>query len=119
LLGKYIIIAFTTLSIFSFTTQVEYGKASYYADRFEGRATASGELYHPDSMTAAHRTLPFGSVVKVINVNNNLSAVVRINDRGPFVDGRIIDLSKKAMMLIDGLDEGLVDVNLELILHQK
>ena len=94
---------------------VEYGKASYYADRFLGKKTASGELYHPDSLTAAHKTLPFGSKVKVTNVNNEISVIVKVNDRGPFIEGRIIDLSRNAMNILKGIDSGLIDVKVEVL----
>lgn len=104
-----------SLPVFAFAQDAEYGKASYYADKFQGRKTASGELYHADSLTAAHRTLPFGTIVKVTNVKSNDFVLVRINDRGPFVQGRIIDLSKKAMRDLDGLDEGVIDVKLEIV----
>lgn len=77
------------------------GKASYYADKFNGRKTASGEKFRNSKLTAAHKTLPFGTKVKVTNVKNGKSVKVRINDRGPFVAGRIIDLSKKAAKKID------------------
>src|SRR5215210_1304199 len=72
------------------------GKASYYAQKFNGRATASGEKYRSSQKTAAHRTLPFGTKVKVTNLSNGRSVKVRVNDRGPFVAGRIIDVSGKA-----------------------
>ena len=73
---------------------VETGNASYYADKFEGRKTASGEVFRQNKMTAAHKTLPFGTRVKVINMSNGKRIKVRINDRGPFVQSRIIDLSE-------------------------
>jgi peptidoglycan lytic transglycosylase len=83
------------------------GLASYYARGFNGYKTASGERYRSDKLTAAHPTLPFGTVVKVVRVSNGRTVVVRINDRGPFVKGRIIDLSyaaaRKLGMLADGL----------------
>jgi rare lipoprotein A len=69
------------------------GVASYYAQDFNGRKTASGELYDMNDLTAAHRTLPFGTKVKVTNLDTGRSVVVRINDRGPFKDDRVIDLS--------------------------
>jgi rare lipoprotein A len=69
------------------------GVASYYADEFNGRKTASGEVYDMNDMTAAHRTLPFGTKVKVTHVDTGRSVIVRINDRGPFKDDRVIDLS--------------------------
>ena len=69
------------------------GVASYYADEFNGRTTANGEVYDMDGLTAAHRTLPFGTKVRVTNIDTGRSVVVRINDRGPFKDDRVIDLS--------------------------
>ncbi len=72
------------------------GLASFYGVKLNGRRTASGEKYNQNALTAAHKTLPFGSKVQVTNVKNGKSVVVRVNDRGPFVKGRIIDLSKAA-----------------------
>ncbi len=72
------------------------GKASYYADKFVGRKTASGAVYRKNKRTAAHPTLPFGTKVTVLNLKNRRRVKVRINDRGPFVAGRIIDVSKKS-----------------------
>ncbi|KAA9332986.1 septal ring lytic transglycosylase RlpA family protein [Hymenobacter busanensis] len=92
----------------------ESGKASFYADKFNGRATASGEPYRPGKMTAAHKTLPFGTVVRVTNTETHQSVKVRINDRGPHVKGRIVDLSKKAAHKI-GLDDGLAPVKLRVV----
>ncbi len=94
---------------------VTHGKASYYSDKFEGRKTASGELYHKDSITAAHRTIPFGTKVKVTNVKNNVETIVRINDRGPHIKGRIIDLSRKAMENLGGIHQGVIDVKIEIV----
>jgi len=93
----------------------ETGQASYYADRYIDRHTASGELYNAGEDTAAHRTLPFGSLVKVTNVKNGKSVVVRVNDRGPFVRGRIIDLSRAAFERIGHASEGLLHVEIEVI----
>jgi len=76
--------------------RVEYGLASFYGVEFEGRLTASGERYDPRKLTAAHRTLPFGSHARVTNLTNHRSVTVRINDRGPHREGRIIDLSRRA-----------------------
>lgn len=73
-----------------------YGDASWYGPGFYGNRTANGEVYRPGTMTAAHKHLPFGTRVRVTNLNNGRSAVLRINDRGPFVGGRIIDLSETA-----------------------
>ncbi len=86
------------------------GKASYYADKFHGRSTASGEVFDQNKLTAAHRSLPFGTKLKVKNLKNNRSIVVIINDRGPFVEGRIIDLSYEAARQLDMLQDGVTDV---------
>ena len=91
---------------------LQQGKASYYADKFNGRKTASGEVFRNGKRTAAHKTLPFGTKVKVVNPKNGRSVKVRINDRGPFVHGRIIDLSKKAARKIGMLREGVTEVEL-------
>jgi rare lipoprotein A len=91
------------------------GKASYYADKFEGRTTANGEKYRHSKLTAAHRTLQFGTKVKVTNTANQKSVIVTINDRGPFVEGRIIDLSKSAAQKLDFIHAGLADVTLEIV----
>jgi rare lipoprotein A len=91
---------------------IEEGKASYYADKFNGRKTASGERFSNAKKTAAHKTLPFGTKVKVTNVANGRSVKVRINDRGPFVAGRSIDLSKKAARKIGMIKEGVGTVKL-------
>ena len=77
----------------------ETGIASWYGDEFAGRLTANGEIFEPDIVSAAHKTLPMPSAVRVINLENGRSLVVRINDRGPFVSGRIIDLSREAARL--------------------
>ncbi|MDT4847406.1 rlpA: rare lipoprotein A [compost metagenome] len=89
------------------------GKASYYGARHHGKKTASGERFDQHALTAAHRSLPFGSRVLVTNLRNDKSVVVRINDRGPFVRGRIIDLSHKAAAQIDMLRAGVVPVRVE------
>jgi len=89
------------------------GKASFYADKFEGRKTASGEIFHQNDFTAAHRSLPFGTWVKVTNRDSKKAVIVRINDRGPFVKGRIIDLSKSAAKEIGQLRQGVFKVSLK------
>jgi rare lipoprotein A len=95
--------------------QVQTGKASFYADKFEGKPTASGEKYRHNKLTAAHKTLPFGTKVKVTNLGNNLTVEVIINDRGPYVDGRIIDLSKSAAEKLGFINQGLADVKIEVV----
>lgn len=91
----------------------QLGKASYYGDQFSGRKTASGTTFRQYKRTAAHKTLPFGTKVKVINIKNGKSVKVKITDRGPFVHGRIIDLSKKAARKIDMVRDGVVEVKLK------
>lgn len=101
--------------IFFSYAQVQTGKASYYADKFEGVPTASGEKYRHNKMTAAHKTLPFGTKVKVTNTVNNQSVDVVINDRGPYVEDRIIDLSRAAAEKLGFINQGLADVQLEVL----
>lgn len=91
------------------------GLASWYGNEYHGRCTASGEVFDQEAMTAAHRTLPFGSVVEVTNLRNGRTVRVRINDRGPFVHGRVIDLSKGAARHIDMIRDGIVPVHLRVI----
>lgn len=93
----------------------EYGKASFYAMKFQFRKTASGERFNQYSKTAAHRKLPFGTKVKVTNVKNRKSVIVKINDRGPFVKGRIIDLSRSAFSSIGNIDSGVINVQIEVV----
>lgn len=93
----------------------ESGKASYYAMKYQNRKTASGERFNQWSNTAAHKKLPFGTMVKVTNIKNGKSVVVRINDRGPFVKGRIIDLSRSAFSSIGDIDSGILSVKIEVI----
>jgi rare lipoprotein A len=94
---------------------VQEGIASFYADKFEGRLTASGEKYKHSKYTAAHKTLPFGTIVKVTNLSNSKFVEVKINDRGPYVDGRIIDLSKLAAESLDMIGSGLTKVKVEIV----
>ncbi|MEH6389152.1 MAG: septal ring lytic transglycosylase RlpA family protein [Pseudomonas profundi] len=91
------------------------GQASFYGDKFQNRKTANGERYKHGLSTAAHRKLPFGSKVKVTNTANGKSVIVRINDRGPFVRGRVIDLSKSAFASIGNPSAGLLKVRLEVL----
>ncbi|SDR71554.1 septal ring lytic transglycosylase RlpA family protein [Pseudomonas oryzae] len=91
------------------------GQASFYASRHHGRRTASGERFDMHALTAAHPSLPFGSRVRVINLANQRSVVVRINDRGPHARGRIIDLSRAAAERLDMLSRGVAPVRLEVL----
>jgi rare lipoprotein A len=90
----------------------ETGMASFYAESYNGKKTANGEIYNSSALTAAHKTLPFGTKVKVTNLSNGKSVKVRVNDRGPFVAGRIIDLTKKAAKKIDMVNAGVVKVKI-------
>ncbi len=89
------------------------GMASWYGPKFAGRLTANGEIFNPSELTAAHKTLPFGTMVRVTNVTNNMSVIVRINDRGPFVKQRVIDLSRFAAEQIDMIGPGTAEVIIE------
>lgn len=91
------------------------GTASFYGRRFHGRRTANGERFDMNALTAAHRTLPFGSIVRVTNPANGRSVTVRINDRGPFIRGRVIDLSRAAARRIGMIHRGHAPVKLELL----
>jgi rare lipoprotein A len=93
----------------------EQGNASWYGIPFDGRRASNGEIYDMRKLTAAHRTLPFDTVVRVTNLSNGKSTVVRITDRGPFVDNRIIDLSMAAAGEIDSIGAGVVPVRLEIL----
>jgi rare lipoprotein A len=95
------------------TRHLETGQASWYGRRFHGRTTASGAPFDMNAMTAAHRTLPFGTKVKVTNMANGRAVTVTINDRGPFVRGRVIDLSRGAAAKLDFLDAGVTKVRME------
>ncbi|HOJ49189.1 MAG TPA: septal ring lytic transglycosylase RlpA family protein [Spirochaetota bacterium] len=95
--------------------KVFYGKASWYGSNFHGRKTASGEIYDINKLTAAHKDLPFGTILKVTNLNNGKSVIVKVNDRGPFVAGRVLDLSQKAAFELGFLKEGITDVKVEIV----
>lgn len=90
----------------------ETGMASFYSESYNGRKTANGEIYRSSRLTAAHKTLPFGTKVKVTNLSNGRSVKVRINDRGPFIPGRIIDLTRAAARKIDMENAGVVKVKI-------
>ncbi len=95
--------------------EAETGLASWYGDPYHGRPTASGEVYDMNGYTAAHRTLPFNAWVRVTSLENNLFTTVRINDRGPFIEGRIIDLSRGAGQAINMIGSGTMLVRLEVV----
>ncbi|WP_018476287.1 septal ring lytic transglycosylase RlpA family protein [Pontibacter roseus] len=93
----------------------EQGKASYYSNKLHGRKMANGDPYHRGKMTAAHRTLPFGTKVKVTNLQTNKTVKVKITDRGPFVKGRVVDLSEAAAKRLNSLDAGVIPVKLKVV----
>jgi len=94
---------------------VEAGKLAWYGRKFAGRRTASGEVYNPDAMTMAHKTLPFGSRVKVTNVKNKKSATLRVNDRGPTQPDRVGDVSLAAARQLGMVRSGVIDAELEVV----
>lgn len=97
------------------STWLQHGQASYYAHKYHGRQTASGETYNMYALTAAHPDLPFGTALRVTNLHNGRSVVVRVNDRGPFKPGRIVDLSLAAAEQIGLVVSGVTDVNVEVL----
>ena len=114
-----IIMMISTLGLFSFKNNATDAKktsfASYYHDKFNGRKTASGEVFSNLKLTAAHRTLPFGTEVKVTNLRTGKSVVVEINDRGPFHSSRALDLSKAAFNSIGNVSKGTMPVEYEIV----
>ena len=108
-----VFIALVLLSSCAANRFTEEGKASYYSDKLAGRKMANGEKYRPGKLTAAHKTLPFGTKVKVTNPKTNRSVKVTITDRGPFAPGRVIDLSRKAARKLDIIDTGVAPVKLK------
>ncbi len=106
LVATLLTLGFTPLQ----SQDLEQGKASFYAKRLAGRKTASGERLHNDSLTCAHRSYPFGTLLKVMNPANGRSVIVRVTDRGPFVRGRIIDLSWRAAKELDIISKGVAMV---------
>ncbi len=101
-----------------FSQSEETGLASFYNDKFEGRLTSSGAVYRKNKMTAAHRTLSFNTRIRVTNLANGRSVIVTVNDRGPYVKGRIVDLSKSAAVKLDFIDQGITKVKLEVVLKE-
>ena len=106
LVATLLTLGFTPLS----AQHTQRGKASFYAKRFSGRKTASGERLHPDSLTCAHRTYPFGTMLQVYNPANGRSVIVRVTDRGPYIRSRIIDLSWRAAKELDIISQGIAAV---------
>ncbi|NOR12897.1 MAG: septal ring lytic transglycosylase RlpA family protein [Candidatus Aminicenantes bacterium] len=98
---------------------IQTGLASWYGPNFHGKTTSSREVYNMYDMTAAHRTLPFGTYVMVTNMDNGKSVKVKINDRGPFVEGRIIDLSYAAAQVLDAVGPGVIPVKIEILADES
>lgn len=117
---KIIFILATILSLTTTTALAQSkGKASYYGNKFHGRRTSDGSRYHKDSLTCAHRTLPFGTLLKVRNQKNGREVVVKVTDRGPFGPGRIVDLSMAAAREIGMVQQGVVPVEVTRVGHVK
>jgi len=95
---------------------IEIGVASYYGEKFHGKKTASGEIFDMYKISAAHKEYPLGTIVRVTNLNNGKSLVLKINDRGPFIKGRIIDLSYAAAEELDFVLEGTTTVKIEVLI---
>lgn len=115
---KVKIIASVLLFAASFSFASVYmnsAEASYYAEKYHGRKTASGETFNMYSLTCAHKTLPFGTILRVTNLSNKKSVDVRVNDRGPFVKGRELDLSKAAAIKLDMVKTGTARVKIEIV----
>ena len=110
----FVFCIFWMLSLHAFG-QVEKGKASYYADKFKGRHTSNGDRYDPDSLTCAHRTHPFGTYLLVSWPARGSSVIVRVNDRGPFGKGRVVDLSKAAAQKLGMVLAGVADVEVQVV----
>lgn len=107
------IMSLLSFALFLSTASAGQGYASFYSHEFAGRKTANGERFNPQALTAAHKNIRFNSFVRVTNLRNNKSVVVRINDRGPFVHGRVIDLSLAAAKVL-GIN-GVAPVSIELL----
>ncbi len=114
ILGTVVIVSVAVLFSF-FGPYNETGIASWYGPGFHGNLTANGEVYDMNGISAAHKTLPFGTSVRVIDLETGRSIVVRINDRGPFIEGRIIDLSKGAAEELGMVERGIIQVGLRIV----
>ncbi|MFN8237436.1 MAG: septal ring lytic transglycosylase RlpA family protein [Chitinophagales bacterium] len=112
---KIVIFLLIVIPFCDVNAQVEFGTASYYGVDFHGKTTASGETYSQNKLTAAHKTFPLGTILKVTNAQNNKSVYVKVNDRGPFVKGRIVDVSTKAAELLGFRNKGTAYVKLEVV----
>lgn len=120
---KFLLLLYTLFFSMAIYAQVSVtsasGTASYYAAKFEGRRCSSGEVFRQDSLTAAHKTLPFGTMVKVTNLKNDSVVLVRINDRLPKSSKRVIDLTRRAANQLNFIQQGITKVELEVILGKE
>lgn len=112
---KLLIAVFLILGAFSLTFAQEYGTASYYSDEFNGLETAYGVKYNKNELTASHKTHPLGTLLKVSRLDNKKSVTVKVIDKGPWIKGRIVDLSRKAAEAIDLISDGVADVKVEVV----
>lgn len=115
---KILTLLFAVVSLSSFVLRnqaEEFGKASYYADSLHGRKTASGEKYDKNEYTCAHKTFPFGTKLRITLLDNSKSVIVRVNDRGPFREGHVVDLSRRAAQQIGLIDKGIARVKVEVV----
>jgi rare lipoprotein A len=110
---RFIISLFAIATSFTALAQTQSGKASFYSKKFTGRKMANGERLHHDSLTCAHKTYPFGTLLKVTNPENGVHVIVRVTDRGPYVKGRIIDLSVRAAKELGIIAQGIAPVIVE------
>ncbi len=110
-----LIMQFSALTLFAVEQSSFEGIASWYGAEFAGKKTASGEVFDPASFTAAHRTLPFGTTLRVTNTHNGKSVLVKVNDRGPFVSGRVLDVSRAAAEILDMITTGTAPIKAELV----
>lgn len=113
----FLLATLITFTINSACHAQTHGKASFYGNGFHGRITSDGSRYHKDSLTCAHRTLPFGTLLKVTNKSNGKEVVVRVTDRGPFVRGRVVDLSMAAAKQLGMVSQGVAPVQVEAVGH--
>ena len=115
--GIVFVCLFMAIGLHAEKVYIAQGKASFYANKFHGRLTSNGEVFHQDSLTCAHRTLPFGTYLRVTNKQNGRAVIVRVNDRGPFVEGRIVDLSRAAAQQLGMIQKGVVRVDVAQVMN--
>lgn len=114
-LAASVVLVGVALGLSFYGPYYEMGIASWYGPGFHGNLTANGEVYDMHGVSAAHKTLPFGTIVRVVEIETGRSIVVRINDRGPFIEGRIIDLSRGAAEQLGIVDKGITKVGLRIV----